>query len=216
MAPLNGLLVAGAWRRFPAHAVLNHSCHHPTALPLLRRREFELTCGQAQPAGADLGGGLRLSPAAAALDAAAQEELAALSLDPPSALTPELQQLQGQDQVGRVAAVPMRIIALTSFPGSRPGLAAFVGSLPHKPATGELPVRRGPGPSPTLRFPAASPQLQVRRQLHAAIRQVVREERLDPAAAALLYALSARIEKPLHAGGGCWAGGWCQSRMGCM
>ncbi|KAI7839292.1 hypothetical protein COHA_006990 [Chlorella ohadii] len=42
--------------------------------------------------------------------------------------------------------------------------------------------------------------LQVRRQLHAAIRQVVREEQLDPAAAALLYALSARIEKPLHAG----------------
>ncbi|PRW56469.1 Gem-associated 2 [Chlorella sorokiniana] len=107
------------------------------------QREFELTCGQ-PAAGADLGGGLRISPEAAAgsgaLEAAAQEELAALSLDPPSALTPELQQLQGQDQ------------------------------------------------------------LQVRRQLHAAIRQVVREEQLDPAAAALLYALSARIEKPLHAG----------------
>ncbi len=56
-------------------------------------------------------------------------------------------------------------------------------------------------PGPPLRPAPASPQLQVRRQLHAAIRQVVREEQLDPAAAALLYALSARIEKPLHAGG---------------
>ena len=76
---------------------------HPALCDALYCREFELTCGQ-PAAGADLGGGLRLSPAVAAaagsaLDAAAQEELAALSLDPPSALTPELQQLQGQDQV---------------------------------------------------------------------------------------------------------------------
>jgi hypothetical protein len=41
----------------------------------------------------------------------------------------------------------------------------------------------------------------VRRQLHSAVRQAVREEgALTPRAAALLYALSARIEKPLHAG----------------
>jgi hypothetical protein len=43
-------------------------------------------------------------------------------------------------------------------------------------------------------------QLQVRRQLHAALREAARSERLAPEAASQLYALSARIEKPLHAG----------------
>ncbi|KAL4427817.1 hypothetical protein ABPG75_001906 [Micractinium tetrahymenae] len=43
-------------------------------------------------------------------------------------------------------------------------------------------------------------QLQVRRQLHSAIRAAVEEEVVAPEAAATLYALSARIEKPLHAG----------------
>ena len=41
----------------------------------------------------------------------------------------------------------------------------------------------------------------MRRQLHSAVRQAVRGEgALTPEAAAQLYALSARIEKPLHAG----------------
>ncbi|KAL4442036.1 hypothetical protein ABPG77_011297 [Micractinium sp. CCAP 211/92] len=43
-------------------------------------------------------------------------------------------------------------------------------------------------------------QLQVRRQLHSAIHAAVEEETVAPEAAAMLYALSARIEKPLHAG----------------
>lgn len=99
----------------------------PSPYPLLRCREFELTCGQ-PAAGVDLGGGLRLSPTAAtgsgsALDAAAQEELAALSLDPPSALTPELQQLQGQDQVwGGKGASRARVCS--GFPGTPPPIAS--------------------------------------------------------------------------------------------
>lgn len=50
-----------------------------------------------------------------------------------------------------------------------------------------------PFPSPAVA------QLQVRRQLHAAIWAALREEGVAPDAAAQLYALSARIEKPLHA-----------------
>lgn len=42
-------------------------------------------------------------------------------------------------------------------------------------------------------------QLQVRRQLHSAIRAAVREGLLTADSAPALYALSARTEKPLHA-----------------
>ena len=52
-----------------------------------------------------------------------------------------------------------------------------------------------------LRLLRPALQLQVRRQLHSTVRQAVREGGvLTPQAAAQLYALSARIEKPLHAG----------------
>ncbi|PSC68095.1 Gem-associated 2 [Micractinium conductrix] len=43
-------------------------------------------------------------------------------------------------------------------------------------------------------------QVQVRRQLHAAIQSAVQQEALAPEAAASLYALSARMDKPLPAG----------------
>jgi survival of motor neuron protein-interacting protein 1 len=42
-------------------------------------------------------------------------------------------------------------------------------------------------------------QLGVRRQLHSAMREAVRCGEVGPQAAARLYALSARVERPLHA-----------------
>lgn len=105
----------------------------PSRHPVLCRREFELTCGQ-PAAGVDLGGGLRLSPTAAAgsgsaLDAAAQEELAALSLDPPSALTPELQQLQGQDQVRGGTSGKARLWSGLTLRPASPPCSAFHAAL---------------------------------------------------------------------------------------
>ena len=89
-------------------------------LPLPGCREYELTSGQSSAAA---GPSLRLSPhllgsgggggggsgdpggSAAGLDAAAQEELAALSLDSPSDMMPELKQLRGQEQVGALGCM---------------------------------------------------------------------------------------------------------------
>lgn len=55
-----------------------------------------MSCGQDPAQG---GGTRQASQLAAGSDEAARRELEALSLDPPSALMPELQALQGQDQV---------------------------------------------------------------------------------------------------------------------
>ncbi|EFN58051.1 expressed protein [Chlorella variabilis] len=115
----------------PSAAWTRDFLHQFAQLRRRLQREYELSSAQAAAGLAGGDGGP---------DAAVQAELAALSLDPPSACMPELQQLQGLDQ------------------------------------------------------------LQVRRQLHSAMREAVRCERLAPEAAAHLYALSARIEKPLHAG----------------
>ena len=165
------------------------------------QREEELEAAAAGSGGssglAGVPAGLHAQPLPPAeLDEAAAAELAQLRLEPPSDAMPELQALHGLDQVcmgvGRGTG-PAR----TSRPAEEwqrswhPWSASRRQPPPNRPA-------RGPSCLPAPASPP--PQLQIRRQLHAAIREVVREGRLDAAAAPRLYALAARLEKPLHAG----------------
>lgn len=91
--------------RYPFHPVSAPHCLSPCSGHTCR--EAELTSGQA--AGEVVSGsGVRLCPhlvsdRGGGLEAAA--ELEALALDSPSACMPELQQLQGLDQVGGQGAV---------------------------------------------------------------------------------------------------------------